>query len=138
MRRTRTRTRRAASVLLMGCVLGSGLAPPLGAHEEHAEFEHLTPLVATTTTPGTPTTAATNSIGCPSRVSCGFRCTATLGSGFCVTLVNGKTKNTFGPKLTLTCKVCDCMYIAPGPNGQVLLRKVDLGCEGGFEGLELY
>lgn len=123
-----TRTRRAATALLMACVFGGGLAPPLSAHDAHNELESATPTVATTA----------NTMGCPSQISCGSGCVAQLGAGFCVTLVDTTTKNTFFPKLSLTCKVCDCMYIAPGPNGSVLLRKVDLGCEGGFEGLVLY
>jgi len=139
-----TRTRRVATALLMGCVFGGGMSPPLGAHEGHNEAEHaVLPTVVATEIAATKATAATSAVAaaalsCPPTISCGFRCTAELGSGFCVRLIRGGTGNTVGPSFGFTCMACDCMYIAAGPNGSVLLRKVHAGCSGWFDGLNLF
>ncbi len=137
----RSRRRRAAVALFTACVFGGGLAPPLDGHEGHDELEHTT-LMASSTAAGAvalaAATAASSGIGCPPQVSCGSGCVASLGSGFCVRLARGGTKNSIGPRLSIECKACDCMYVAPGPNGRVLVRKVEIGCDINFDGLELY
>ncbi|MCG8468150.1 MAG: hypothetical protein MJB57_08055 [Gemmatimonadetes bacterium] len=112
---------RAVSIAVVFAV---GLASPLSASD------------ATTDTDGAGT-ISTSSGGCKPEISCGFGCRAELAGGFCVTL--GESSPGFlGVKLTVACKICDCMYVAPGPNGRVLVRRVEIGCDAGVDGLELF
>lgn len=81
--------------------------------------------------------------GCPTRVSCGFRCEAQLVSGFCVLAVKWSGSVNIGPiqigpGFEVECSICECWYTYTSAAGyEIFKRTTKLGCTSGLPGVDL-
>ena len=113
--------RRAASGLLALWLIGGPLA-----HTARAATLESVPA-------GAPAAVA----GCPSSVSCGSGCTASLATGFCSVVVkwSGAVEVggiQIGPSIKFTCDVCECWYTYTSSTGNsTFKRTTKLGCSAG-------
>lgn len=80
---------------------------------------------------------------CPTSVSCGSGCVATLQTGVCILGISwtgrvGVGGIQIGPSFRFECYVCDCWYTYTSPTGtQVFKRVTDGNCGGSFGGIIL-
>ncbi|MDX1394233.1 MAG: hypothetical protein R3195_07580 [Gemmatimonadota bacterium] len=130
------RWKRVVSALLAVWLLGS---PMVGAAAAagRPEASGMTPSAEPATAAESETSAAAAADGCPSTQSCGSDCTAELVTGFCAVVVSWTGGASvggiqIGPRLRVTCDVCECWYTYTSSTGfKTFKRTTKLGCSAG-------
>ncbi len=136
----RNRYRDPARALVVAWGLMGGSVAPLAGEDEVREGHDARRAAPAAALPAAATASATV-VGCPVQIDCGADCTAPLQTYFCVQVIDWEARIsvggvTIGPGVRVECQVCDCWYVAPGPNGSTFQRRVELGCGASFPGLE--